>query len=101
MKGRVPQGQDWLDGWAESSEQLAFHKQERLMIKKRTQHKANNLRRMRRKQVRVMAETRREDVRNWLGQALFISLSMDERQYRQINRCVATLQRSLSCTEGF
>ena len=83
LKGRVPQGQDWLNGWAGSSEQVAFHKQERLQTKKE-QLRLDNLRRIRRKQVRVMAETRREDIRNWLDQAQFISLSMDERQYRQI-----------------
>ena len=64
---------------------MAIHTQERLNTKKQ-QHKLNNLRRVRRRQVRVMAETRREDVRKWLGQAQFISLSMDDRQYQKIIR---------------
>ena len=85
LKGKVPQGQDWLDGWDETTEQVAFHKQARLKDKK-ANHKLNNLRRVRRKQVRVMAQTRREDVRKWLGQAQFISLSMDDRQYQKIIR---------------
>ena len=34
LKGRVPQAQDWLDAWAESTEKLAFPEQERLTIKK-------------------------------------------------------------------
>jgi hypothetical protein len=85
LKGRVPQCQDWIDAWAESTEQMAFHKQARVAAKKNTR-KFNNLRRIRRKQVRIMAETRRGDIRKQLGEAQFISLSMDERQYQKIVR---------------
>ena len=45
-----------------------------------------HLRRIRRKQVRIMAEARREDLRKQLSEAQFISLSMDERQYQKIVR---------------
>ena len=36
LKGRVPQCKDWLEAWAESTEQVAFHKQERLARKKKS-----------------------------------------------------------------
>ena len=85
LKGRVPQPEDWLDVWAESTEQIAFHKQARIINKKRVL-KWRNLRKIRRKQVRIMAEVRREDVRKQLGSAKFISLSMDERKYQKIIR---------------
>ena len=86
LKGRVPQGQDWLDAWSETTEHLAFRKQERLKNKKKNTHTSNNLRRTRRKQVRVIAETRREDIRELLGRAQFLSLAMDERKYKKIIR---------------
>ena len=35
LKGRVPQGSDWLECWAESTEQVSFHKQARLRSKKK------------------------------------------------------------------
>ena len=85
LKGRVPQPEDWLDTWAESTEQIAFHKQARIIDKKRVL-KWRNLRRIRRKQVRIMAEVRREDVRKQLRSAQFISLSMDDRKYQKIIR---------------
>ena len=86
LKGRVPQCQDWLDAWAESTEQIAFHKQARCARKKKTFRDRQNLRRIRRKQVRIMAEARREVLRKQLGEAQFISLSMDDRQYQKIVR---------------
>ena len=86
LKGRVPQCQDWLDAWVESTEQIAFHKQARCARKKKTFRDRQNLRRIRRKQVRIMAEARREVIRKQLGAAQFISLSMDERQYQKIVR---------------
>ena len=42
-----------------------------------------NLRRMRGKQVRVMAEAAREVIRKRLGEAQFISLAMDDRKYQR------------------
>ena len=82
LKGRVPQIQDWLDAWAESTEHMAFHKQARILGKK-GQQRYNNLRRMRKKQIRVSADARREDIRKQLGEAQFISVSMDDRKYEQ------------------
>ena len=85
LKGKAPQCQDWLDAWAESTEQVAFHKQARIIDKKK-RHRYNNLRRIRRKQVQIMAEVRRVDVRDLLRRASFISLSMDERKYKKTVR---------------
>ena len=78
LKGRVPQCKDWLEAWAESTEKVAFHKQERLARKKKSGRHRTNLRRIRRKQLRIMAEARREVLRKQLSEARFISLSMDE-----------------------
>ena len=86
LKGRVPQGQDWLDAWAESTEQVAFHKQARLVGKKMLSRIQVNLRRIRREQVRIMAEARREVLRRQFGEAQFISVSMDDRKYQKIVR---------------
>ena len=85
LKGRVPQGSDWLECWAESTEQVSFHKQARLRSKKKSRH-VKNLRKIRRKQVRIMAEARREVIREDLRRAKFICLAMDDRQYQKILR---------------
>ena len=70
-----------------SQQRMDFHKQERLARKKKKSFRhRSNLRRIRRKQVRIMAEVRREDLRKQLSEAQFISLSMDERQYQKIVR---------------
>ena len=85
LKGRVPQVADWIDAWAECTEQVAFHKQSRVSSKKGAR-RWNNLRKVRRKQVQIIAEVRREDIRHQLREATFISLSMDDRQYQKIVR---------------
>ena len=86
LKGRVPQAQDWMDAWAENTEKLGFHKQERLATKKDASKKGCNLRKVRRKQIRIMAEVRREDIRKQFAEATCISLAMDDRQYQKIIR---------------
>lgn len=86
LKGRVPQCQDWVDCWAESTEQTAFHKQARKAGKSQFNRPLANLRRIRRKQIRIIAEARRRVLRKQLAEARFISLSMDERQYQKIVR---------------
>ena len=85
LKGHVPQVQEWLDAWAESTEQIAFRKQARL-AGKRLVRTRRNLRQVRRKQLKVMAECRRRHIRQMLRKAQFISLSMDERKYQKIVR---------------
>ena len=88
LKGSVPQCDDWLSAWAESTEQISFRKQDRLSAKRNRKHSRLelNLRRIRRKQVRVMAETHREVLRKRIGEAQFIFLSMDDRQYQKVVR---------------
>ena len=71
LKGNVPQVGDWLSAWAESTEKTSFRKQDRMFKKmNRKQPRLKlNLRRMRGKQVRVMAEASREVIRKRLGEA--------------------------------
>ena len=85
LKGRVPQPQDWLSAWAESTENMSFRKQARLESKKQTL-RYKNTRKIRRKQLQIIAETRREDIKEMLHSATCISLSMDDRKYQKIIR---------------
>ena len=85
LKGRVPQVDDWVDAWAESTEKVSFRKQARIWSKKRCA-RARNLRQIRRKQLKIIAEVRRQDIREQLRRATYIGLSMDERQYLKIVR---------------
>ena len=57
LKGYVPQVQDWLSAWAVSTEQISFRKQARL-ASKRLRWIRGNVRKVRRKQLKVMAECR-------------------------------------------
>jgi len=87
LKGNVPQCDDWLSAWAESTEQTVFLKQSRLTEKRTGKSRLNvDLNRIRRKQVKVMAETHREVLRKRFGEAQFISLAMDDRQYQKVVR---------------
>ena len=85
LKGRAPQAQDWLNAWAETTENLSFHKQARLSTK-RNIRRWKNERRIRRNQLAIMAEARREVIKNHLLEAKYISLSMDDRKYKKIIR---------------
>ena len=71
LKGNAPQVEDWLSARAEYTEKISFRKPER-MSRKMNRHQSRlklNLRRMRGKQVRVMAEAAREVIRKRLGEA--------------------------------
>ena len=85
LKGRVPQSDDWVKAWAECTEKLAFRKQERLEGKREGERRPN-FRRIRRKQVRIMAEARRMDIRQELSEATSITLAMDDRKHRKLIR---------------
>ena len=85
LRGRVPQIADWVDAWAEGTEMVAFRKQQRLNTK-RTSRRDSNLRRIRRRQVSIMAEVRREQIRLDLRAAYAISLAMDDRKKYKIVR---------------
>ena len=75
LKGYVPRVQDWLSAWAVFTEQISFRKQARL-AGKRLRWIRGNVRKVRRKQLKVMAECRRRHLRQILRKAQFISLSM-------------------------
>ena len=85
LKGKVPQVDDWVDAWAESTEQVSFRKQARIWSKKGCA-RARNVRQIRRKQLKIIAEVRRQDIREQLRRATHIGLSMDERRYLKIVR---------------
>ena len=85
LKGRVPQVDNWVDAWAESTEQVSFRKQARIWSKKECA-RARNLRQIRRKQLEIIAEVRRQDIREQLRRATDIGLSMDERRYLKVVR---------------
>ena len=86
LKGRVPQVDDWVDAWAESTEQVSFRKQARIWTKKGGCARARNLRQIRRKQLKIIAEVRRQDIREQLRRATSIGLSMDERRDTKVVR---------------
>ena len=69
LKGYVPQVQDWLSAWAESTEQISFRKQARL-AGKRLRRTRGNLRKVRRKQLKITAECRRRHLRQILRKGI-------------------------------
>ena len=79
LRGRVPQGQDWLDAWVDSSRSF---RGQAASAKKRAQScprlegksRTGSLRHVRRKQTRVMAEVVRQKMRRHLKEATCISL---------------------------
>ena len=105
LKGRVPQPDDWVKAWAECTEKIAFRKQERLEGK-REGESLPNFRRLRRKQIRIMAEARRMDIRQELSEATAITLAMDDRKYQKLirYRCDAPnepfVRRGILCVMG-
>ena len=81
----MPQVDDWVDAWAESTEQVSFRNQARIRVKKGCV-RARNLRQTRRKQRNIISEVRRQDIREQLRPATCIGLSMDEGRYLKIVR---------------
>ena len=100
LKGRVPQVDDWVDAWAESTEQVSFRKQARIWSKKGCA-RARNLRQTRRKQVNIIAEVRRQDIREQPNRATYISLSMDERRHLKFVRYRFDAPTKLFVHRGF
>ena len=86
LKGKVPQITDWINAWAEATEHVSFRKQVRIWGKKNGRKIHDYRRKVRRNQLKVIAETRREDVRKHLRRATCISLALDERKYKKIVR---------------
>ena len=106
LKGRVPQPDEWIEAWAYSTEKTAFRKQARLGQKMDAGLWRPNIRRIRRKQVRIMAEGRRMDIRRHLSEATSITLAMDDRKYQKLirYRCDAPeapfVRRGILCVLG-
>ena len=84
LAGRVPQAGDWLNSWAYATDTVAFRKQERLS--KINGERVSVSRYVRRKQMRIMAKARRQDIRRQLRAATCILISMDDRKDKKIIR---------------
>ena len=85
FRGRVPQAKEWADAWADSTSEVSFRKQVKT-AEKRGDHIRQNMREIRRKQLTIMAEVARRDVRQKLKRARVISLAIDEAQRKKIVR---------------
>ena len=94
FKGRVPKPKDWLDCFVETSLDIAWKKQAKVRTQKHSAGEAqsNNeppetvesLRKMRRKQAKIMAEVVRQKHRQILRQAKFCTLALDEWKGRKL-----------------
>ena len=68
LKDRVPQVDDWVDAWAEPTERVSFTLQARICSKKGCV-RALGLRQTRRNQLHIIADVRRQDIREHLRRA--------------------------------
>ena len=69
---------DRLDAWGEVTEKSSFRERERLTVKKQA-GKLLRLHKIRRKQLHIMVEVRRRDIRLQLRAATCISFAMDDK----------------------
>ena len=90
LKGNVPSLSEWRAAWAVISEAVAIRQASRIEDKRRSSnaHTVNRTRKRYRKQLCVMADV---IISRAFGQARSISLSLDERKYRNIVRVRADL----------
>ena len=88
LRGNVPSAAEWRDAWALLSETSSLRKCARVRRKQFSTDdtEVERTRKRRRKQLRVMAEVLRMKIRDVLGNATSISLSLDESKYRKIVR---------------
>jgi hypothetical protein len=87
FRGRVPQVTDWVDALAENSCNISFRKQEKVARRKDTDGRAHNCeRRVRQKQVAIMAEWVRNGTRKRLREASYVTLALDEAKRRRLVR---------------
>ena len=89
LAGRVPTGQDWRDALIDCEEGVALRRAARMACKRKADHISDsalrdhfdkttgNLRKMRRKQYRVMSEVVRSDARGALRKATSCTMSLD------------------------
>ena len=98
LQGNVPSPAEWKDAWATVSETIALRKEARVFVKKFSGEAfmLNRRRKRQRKQLVVMAEVLRRQIRNVFRQATSISLALDECKYRKIIRFRADLPVALS-----
>ena len=98
LQGNVPSPAEWKDAWATVSETMSLRKEARVFVKKFSGEAfmLNRRRKRLRKQLVVMAEVLRRQIRNVFRQATSISLAMDECKYRKIIRFRADLPVALS-----
>ena len=67
LKGRVPQAVDWLNVWAESTEQVSVRNQERICKNKAVSGKAAGICKTHRNQVRIVAKVVARKFRSSFG----------------------------------
>ena len=97
LKANVPSPAESKDAWTIVSETIALRKEGRVFVKTSAEAFMVNRRRKRhRKQLVVMAEVLRRQIRNVFRQATSISLALDECKYRKIIRFRADLLVALS-----
>ena len=98
LQGNVPSPAEWKDAWATVSETISLRKEARVFVKKTSGEAfiVNRRRKRHRKQLVVMAEVLRRQIRNVFRQATSISLALDECKYRKIIRFRADLPVALS-----
>ena len=83
FRGNLPQREDWVEVWADSTSTIAFRKQESVKEKRSL---AQLERRRKRKMVDVEAEVVRESTRKRMREATSISVAVDECDTRKIIR---------------
>lgn len=86
FRGNVPQVQDWVECWAESTERISMRKQSRLQQKKLQIRRTIRTKHQNRKLVLVMASVKRMEIRRKLEEAQSISLGLDESNTRKVIR---------------
>ena len=99
LRGNVPSASDWMDAWAEVTENSSLRSQGRVHEKRtaapdeRSQHRR---RKRLRNQMQIMAEVIRRNIRSTLSKATNISLAVDEAQHRKVVRFRADLPEPLA-----
>ena len=88
LQGNVPTAIQWRHAWATVSERVSLRKDGRVHDKEHSpaEAQANKIRKRLRKQLVVMAEALRAQIRQDLRRATSISLAIDESKYRKVLR---------------
>ena len=90
LRGRVPKAKDWLDAFIDNDENLSWRKQERLSLRRVPENSGavhlRNLRKVRRRQIRIMARVAKRRVQQWVRGCQALTLVLDEAQGRKLVR---------------